>query len=319
MGRPSGGLAVRDFDDAEAYHTWAALHPEDAACLPTVRTGRGFHLYGRLAEEKYDGKFGDGELRADQGHYCLLPPSLHPSGIFYRWLVPLPPIRLALPLLPSSLTQHHTQVAHATQRHALQIGTGHVAEEWPGEVMAAVEAAISATLPTGYGQRTRKLFHFARYLRAIPELASLPCARLRVFVQAWWERALPHIKTKDFETTWIDFAISWRNVRYPAGQGGRQAAAAAAAAPPLPAAAVAYARQEVRQLVALCRQLQLLRGDQPFFLGCRDAAEAIGCDDPGTAWRWLKMLVADGLLVEVERGIPHKGSGKATAWQYFGD
>jgi Bifunctional DNA primase/polymerase, N-terminal len=38
LGRVSGGLAVRDFDDANSYHAWATENPKDAAILPTVRT-----------------------------------------------------------------------------------------------------------------------------------------------------------------------------------------------------------------------------------------------------------------------------------------
>ena len=65
-GKVSGGLAVRDFDDADAYDAWANANPEDAASSPTVRTARGYHVYGTLdAEQVID--FGDGERRADRG------------------------------------------------------------------------------------------------------------------------------------------------------------------------------------------------------------------------------------------------------------
>src|SRR4029453_8548783 len=46
LGAVSGGLAVRDFDKADPYHAWAAGNPDDAARIPTVRTPRGFHVYG---------------------------------------------------------------------------------------------------------------------------------------------------------------------------------------------------------------------------------------------------------------------------------
>jgi hypothetical protein len=81
-GAVSGGLAVRDYDQIDAYLAWAGAHPEDANRLPTVRTARGFHVYGRLDAEDYR-TFADGELRADSKHYVLLPPSLHPDGPTY--------------------------------------------------------------------------------------------------------------------------------------------------------------------------------------------------------------------------------------------
>jgi hypothetical protein len=84
-GAVSAGLAVRHFDRVDAYDVWAEAHPTDANSLPTVRTVRGFHVYGRLDVEDYR-TLADGELRADSRHYVLLPPSLHPDGIKYDWI-----------------------------------------------------------------------------------------------------------------------------------------------------------------------------------------------------------------------------------------
>src|SRR5262249_22319933 len=81
-GRVSGGLAVRDFDEAEAYHTWANNNPGDADRLPTVKTGRGYHVYGRLEAEVFE-KFYDGELRGTSRHIVVAPPSAHPDGHSY--------------------------------------------------------------------------------------------------------------------------------------------------------------------------------------------------------------------------------------------
>ena len=88
MGSASGGLACRDYDDAGAYRRWADDHPDLASTLPTVKTSRGFHVYFAGPDGFQD--LGDGEYRADSGHYCLLPPSAHPDGPTYTWLVPLP-------------------------------------------------------------------------------------------------------------------------------------------------------------------------------------------------------------------------------------
>ena len=78
LGSVSGGLACRDFDVVDAYHAWAANNPQDAAVFPTVKTARGFHVYGHLNEDIFV-DLDDGELRADSGHYVLLPPSIHPG------------------------------------------------------------------------------------------------------------------------------------------------------------------------------------------------------------------------------------------------
>src|SRR5947208_2418397 len=41
LGERSGGLCARDFDNEQAYHSWAERHPDLAATLPTSKTSRG--------------------------------------------------------------------------------------------------------------------------------------------------------------------------------------------------------------------------------------------------------------------------------------
>ena len=89
-GAVSGDLVVRDFDVEEDYHCWAENHPSLAATLPTVRTGRGYHVYFRSTRicsthHYYRDGAHVGELRGSG--YTLLPPSKHPDGGRYRWLV----------------------------------------------------------------------------------------------------------------------------------------------------------------------------------------------------------------------------------------
>jgi hypothetical protein len=89
LGQVSGGLYARDFDVEGSYEDWARRHPNLASRLPTVRTGRGFHVYFRSASAMRTRKLADGELRGDGG-YNLLAPSIHPSGAVYAWVVHVP-------------------------------------------------------------------------------------------------------------------------------------------------------------------------------------------------------------------------------------
>ena len=89
LGPVSGNLCCRDFDEVEAYRRWAGKYSEWATTLPTSRTARGYHVFFIGAADLRTVDLGDGELRGGGG-YCLLPPSLHPSGVRYTWLVPLP-------------------------------------------------------------------------------------------------------------------------------------------------------------------------------------------------------------------------------------
>ena len=92
LGLVSGRLCVRDFDDGERYDKWAEDYPEYAHSLPTVRTWRGVHVYFLNPIDSVltkTLKFTDGELRYE-GSIVVAPPSLHPEGRHYEWIVPIP-------------------------------------------------------------------------------------------------------------------------------------------------------------------------------------------------------------------------------------
>jgi hypothetical protein len=243
-GKVSGGLAVRDFDDAGAYRTWAAEHPGDAASLPTVQTARGFHVYGRLDEEAF-ADLGDGELRGTSGHYVLLPPSVHPEGPVYSWVNPLPDAPGILPPLPPSLTWRIARRDPATQQPMQPIAC----------VTQAAVDAIEATLPDGPGQRNRKAFDLARQLKGMVGLDTSP-AMLKAIVAEWHRRALPVITTKDFAETWSDFQIAWLAVKAPHGATVHAAYDAARRAPQ----AYIDGNAELGVLAAFCRNLSEASG-----------------------------------------------------------
>jgi hypothetical protein len=89
-GAASLGVVVADYDTGR---------PERLRETPIVATGRGLHVYARsdppTATEKRDGF----ELKADGG-YVVAPPSIHPSGEMYRWLIA--PVGLGHLFLPEA-------------------------------------------------------------------------------------------------------------------------------------------------------------------------------------------------------------------------
>lgn len=111
LGRISGNLVVRDFDDGRAYDRWAEEYSEYARVLPTVKTRRGAHVYLRVPATSTlhkTLKFTDGELRYE-GSIVVAPPSVHPEGVRYEWLIPPPrgeileidPAEIGLIVLPA--------------------------------------------------------------------------------------------------------------------------------------------------------------------------------------------------------------------------
>jgi hypothetical protein len=331
LGAVSGHLWVRDFDEVEGYRRWAAAHPAAAARHPTAQTGRGFHVYGRWPGA-VTLKLADGELRAE-GAYVVVPPSPHPGGTLYRWLVQLPdgdvpeadPASLGLcddrSCNRENRANRETESTEWTERTE-ETQANRATEAMKGFAFGVcsqkIEAAIARTLPRQYASRNAHLFRLARALKAIPELAVVTPERmkeLKPIVRTWHERALPNMLTKDFGETWGDFAHAWKRVRHPEGADVLGEAVAAARAAEPPAWSEGYSAPQ-RLLAALCRELQRRAGDAAFFLGVLKAGECVGVDKT-TAWRWLIAFEADGALRTAVKGSQR--SRKATRYQYLAD
>ena len=312
LGPVSGDLSCRDFDKADSYRQWARQFPELASQLPTAKTHRGFHVYF-VAELDKTGRFADGELRGARS-VCCLPPSPHPKGDRYEWLVSLDgdvprvdPYQAGL--APQAMQQKRTEENGSRRMQAEATGSNLSAGE------DEVELAISATLPTGEGQRNGQVFQLARALKGISDLADADPLALKPIVQRWHARALPHISTKPFEDTWIDFLYGWPRVEQPMRMNLMPDALARAREHPV--VGVDYEQTQLRELVGLCRELQALHGEGPFFLSSRTAGRLFGVDHT-TAWRWLFLLDQEGWIKTAQRGGGPRTRWKATRFRYLG-
>jgi hypothetical protein len=294
-GWPGRKLCVRDFDSVESYLQWADRHPTLAATLPTVRTRRGFHVYC-WAPSEINLKFHDGELKASSGTYVVVPPSVHPDGAIYEWVVPFPMSRLELLVLDpqtvgfipthtkSTVSLTPVGVTEAVFKSRGESGTefgegdsgfavedleghdsgaghrGNRAEhgyiQFTGRFGPGVWEAVEASLPAGPGQRNAKVFELARRLKGLPHLADAGAADLEPVVRVWHRRALPVIRTQDWRPTWEDFRTAWANVAFPAGVGPARRLMEHAAAGSPPPEAIMFDDLAVRRLIAVCHALQ---------------------------------------------------------------
>lgn len=291
LGDVSDGLVCRDFDVRAAYEKWADEHPDLAALLPTVETARGLHVYF-LADVRRIIIYPDGELRG--AGYCLLPPSRHPSGATYRWLVPLPdgPLPLVDPYACglASLTEESSKEQKPEKRPLL-----YAAER----SSVTLPPEVRATLPTQPGQRHHAIFNLVRLLKGTHPGAE--SEQFRSLFADWFERARPHVETQDFGLSWGEFCDGWRLCRYPRGELLRALAAAAGAG------------SDEERAIRVCAALQAYAGDAPFFLGCRTLGRVLGITHAKAA-EVLRGLVAAGRLIIVER---HTHS-RATRYRYPG-
>jgi hypothetical protein len=312
-GKVSDRLAVRDFDSMDAYNRWASEYPDFAQKLPTVATGRpGRHVYLRSTGSLKTRDFGDGEFRGD-GAFIMAPPSRYATGIAYQWSGGIPNEIPDIDPETAGLLQRWAPIRDAsggavvTESTECTESTEDIVSVLSVTARPDVASAIQQTQPLAEGQRHHRLFEFARRLKAIPELADSQAADLRDVVKAWHRAALPTITTKDFESTFWDFAESWGKVRYPAGSDPVQIEFELAMKDDTPECAKRYENPKVRLLVKLCRRLQRAAGNDPFFLACRKAGDALKEPHP-TVNKWLRGLVFDGVLEQ---------AGKVSQWKAF--
>lgn len=309
LGEVSDNLCVRDFDKMSAYTRWAQNHPRLAAQLPTAATGRrggGRHVYftadlSELREWTSTGdrlilKFDDGELKG--GGIAVLPPSRHRTGRRYRWIVPPDDVPYvsdlqAAGLIPPELTPSFHKRSPASSGAAFLLSTGaatasplaaprfHNPEE-------AVKWAVETSLPTEVGQRHTKVFDFVRRLQSIPGLQGTDPQSLRELVEIWHRKASPNIRTKNFEQTWRDFLDGWKLADQPFG---------------LTMALAVQAAQGtgIDYIESLCRELQRLHGDKPFFLSHRVAGILTSVSHT-TGRKWIERLLSQGKLRLANQG-----------------
>lgn len=321
LGPVSGDLFCRDFDDLAGYEQWKGDSPELAASLPTTGTSRGRHVYCR-SEFGRIVKLNDGELRG--AGYCVLPPSNHPNGTRYEWIIlphdSIPHLDLAESkfLCPSvTETTESTEITESpetTQENRRQLkpvvgeGIGLVGLEFD----SAIQAIFSRTLPLSSGKRNLAVFELARGLKSMPGFSEADPNVLKEFVRQWHSLALPNISTQPFEDTWIDFLRAWPRVKFPAGLDPmseilKRAQQASESDWP-------YESQGLRLLASLCRELQRAMGAEPFFLSCRKAGSLLGIHHV-RAYRWLWLLENDKIIQTVTKG--DRQTQQATRFRYI--
>jgi hypothetical protein len=322
-GKSSGRLAVMDWDRGDAYDRWRDLHPALARSVPTYRTGRddgGFHcwamtnLRANLPKAVPGGQYFGGK------HLNIAPPSRHASGRRYTWLVPLngklPEVE-AYELVGAPITAAAQTDGVVTERYRSRFSVP-LSTSLSLSVTTVLEA-IEQTQPTRPGERDDCIMHLARALKFNCGLASEEPARLRGIVRDWYRRALPVIKTKDFEVTLIAFERAFEAAAHPLGLDLVDAAALRVDPQALPEVANRYEGDTIKRLISLCYSLQEMTGGV-FWISTRDAAERLSSPErrlsPMDAWRLLQLLERDGVIECVRRGGPD--TQKATRYRWIG-
>lgn len=173
-----------------------------------------------------------------------------------------------------------------------------------------IEEVIRATQPTRFGQRHQKIFDLARGLRFDCRLGDKELKDLKPIVKRWHDMALPNIDTKEFTETWSDFVHAWTRAKTPLSEGGLATAWKRAQEGTPPPDCAMYDNATVQKLVALCWNLGSVSGT--FYLSMHTAAKLLKVQAM-TIQRWLKMMLADGLIEVIKAGT--KKAATTYAWK----
>jgi hypothetical protein len=177
-----------------------------------------------------------------------------------------------------------------------------------------VKWAINNTQPTEADSIWRKIWDFARALKAIPILTHAKECELTQYIHAWHNNLPSFIKHWHYEDTEEEFKRAWEKVEYAAGDGPIEHVFAIALHSTPPACADRFGGENIKLLISLCCELQRLSGDRPFFLSCRIAAKLLNVAHTNTA-RWLRILVREKVLKIVIPGSPK--TNKDSRYKYL--
>ena len=100
----------------------------------------------------------------------------------------------------------------------------------------------------------------------------------------------------------MEFLNAYQSAKYPLGSTLIPKAWKLATDEPLPPEAMQFESPQLRLLVAFCRQLQLLVGDQPFYLSCRVVQTLLHHPTHTTAAKWLRSLCVLQVIELVQQG-----------------
>ena len=315
-------IAIMDFDTAEAYHLWAANNPIEAARQPTVRTRRGFHVYGIVPHEYWIKVPSVGEFIGNQKHFFVAAPSRHPDEpIDYTWVVNLPENPADLPPMPASLlppgfwdkpltSPKKTKTKLATHARDDSAGfclpTECVNLDSLGVLQDRVWQAILGTLPDKIGERNNRLMELAMRLRAIE---GLGVSFLPSIVQAWFSTGYANIGSKNLQESMKDFERAWWLLDRQYRPSPR--IVYDAACHDSDGAIDNNGRMGI--LSAMCRIMGA--NGRTFWLASRTIATLFGINRD-TGLDWLNRLVRRSVIEVVEEGDYNKC--KATRYKYLG-
>jgi len=182
-------------------------------------------------------------------------------------------------------------------------------------VTVPLEDAIRYSAPIRKQENNHLLFVLARGVKALEaQKDKFTPKQLREAFDRWYTGAFPFLRAEQTkEEYFVEFLNGYRRAKYPLGSKAIPQAWKSAQDEPLPAEAMQFENLKLRLLVALCRQLQILAGNKPFYLSSRVCQSLLEHESHTTAAKWLQSLCALQIIEEVEKG----NTRRATRYRYL--
>lgn len=347
LGEVSGGLCAIDIDDDTLVEPFMAANPALADTFQTHGSrGRVFWIRckGRYPAKTIKLKKPDGanagEFRSGGTQSIVF--GIHPNGQPYEWLVKKPAVEIdvasitwpdcftepALQSIPDrdGLTekglQRESDRETFTESGVTESELTEASEVMGSSLCASVIEATAGTInnledvlricvPTKVHQNNDLLFKLARGVLNLERLEQQPYSlaqRLDVF-NKWYSRSTSNLRPELSKNDYmIEFLNATKKAKRPLGGNAVDEAWSLAQSEPPPPEASMFEDKEKQLLVALCYQLQIQNGSNPFFLSSRVCQRLLGLKDHFIAGKWLDALQVMEIIKLEEKGNAMRAS-----------
>lgn len=159
-------------------------------------------------------------------------------------------------------------------------------------------------IPDEEGCRNQTIFQLARHLKGLEPNKTQ--SYFKPVLREWFEHALPHIRTKSFETSWMDFYVSFENVKFPKGLIFESITSNL---PELSDKTLGWNEfgELGNRLLQLCHGLHEYWGDTPFFLSVREAGKFLNVDHTVAA-KLLRAFQLAGIVTVTQKSTTYKAT-----------
>ena len=332
LGAKSGNLVALDLDDHGLIEPFLRLNPFLNDTLQT-HGARGRVFWLRMAGD-YPAKMvklktqtgGDaGEWRAGKNFQSIIH-GIHPdTGKPYQMLNKFKPlvVEFSSIICPNEISNPprlETQLpVTATEESEEPDETEDTKETDDSDEVAAwvfsvhsVEDALRVSTPTTAHQNYRLALVLARAVKALEKQAgkSFTPEQHRNIHNQWLTRAAQFLRPgQTKEDYFMEYLNAYKLAKFPLGSVVLAQALEAAKKKPIPPAALAWTdNPEVRLLAAICRELQIIQGKEPFYLSGRMVQKIFNHENHATGAKWLRSFCVMQVLTEIKKGSGLKAS-----------